>query len=146
MINFTEGQINLGAKGIFILSDYEDLDDLAKEGLIEKRKDPAGSGNYFYGEAVADDIRFGVVISLREKRIDYILLRWLDSPMKGWDDVSEKALKDEYRLLLNFVEKRVGGPPDNKKNRQCTWRFKWGHVDVSYEPRSFDAAIFMVPR
>lgn len=25
--------------------------------------------------------------------------------MKGWDDVSEKALKEEYRLLLNFIER-----------------------------------------
>jgi hypothetical protein len=38
MINFIEGQINLGAKGISALSDYDDLDDLAKEGLIEKKK------------------------------------------------------------------------------------------------------------
>jgi hypothetical protein len=82
---------------------------------LKKRKDFDGSGNYFYIEAAAEDIRFGVFISLREKRIDYILLRWLDSPMKGWDDVSEKVLRDEYRLLLNFVRKTAGAPPDNKK-------------------------------
>ena len=89
MINFTEGQINLGAKNIFVVSNYEYLNALAEEGLIEKRKEPNEKGNYFYVEAVADGIRFGVFISLQNKKIDYILLRWLDSPMKGWDDVSE---------------------------------------------------------
>jgi hypothetical protein len=83
-----------------------------------------------------------------EKRIHWLVLHWLDGPCtsKGRDGVSEKALKDEYRQILNFVEKSVGNPPDNKRNRQRTWRFKWGQVDVSYEPRDFVAAIFMKPR
>jgi hypothetical protein len=143
MINFIEGQINIGKKNILTVSD-EDLVALAEEGLIEKRED--NGGTYYYVEAVEDGMRFGVFISLRVERIEWLLLRWLDRPMKGWDDVSEKALKDEYRLLLNFVEKKVGGPPDNKGNRKRTWRFKWGQIEVSYEPRSFDAAIFMVPQ
>lgn len=146
MINFIEGKINLKAKSVIIASDYGYLNALAEKGLIEKRKGPGNGKDYFYAEAIAEDQRFGLIISLRNKKIDYILLRWLDSPMKGWDDVSEKALKDEYRLLLNFVEKSVGGPPDINSNRKRTWRFKWGQVDVSYEPRSFDAAIFMKPR
>jgi hypothetical protein len=93
-------------------------------------------------------MKFGIFISLKEKRIDYIALRWLDGPCtsKGWDGVSEKALKEEYRLLLNFVEQRVGCPADNKKNRQRTWRFKWGQVDVSYESRDFVTQIYMKPR
>ena len=143
MINFIEGRINIGEKNILAVSD-EVLRALAKEGLIEKRED--NDGTYYYVEAVEDELRFGVFISLRGKNISWLLLRWLDRPMKGWSDVSEKALKDEYRLLLNFVEKKVGGPPDNRGNRKRTWRFKWGQIEVSYEPRSFDAAIFMVPR
>jgi hypothetical protein len=143
MINFVEGKINIGAKNIVTVSD-EDLNALAEEGLIENRSDAGGP--YYYAEDEVTGMRFGVFISLREKRVEWLLLRWLDRPMKGWDDVSEKALKDEYRLLLNFVEKAVGGPPDNKGNRKRTWRFKWGQVEVSYEPRSFDAAIFMKPR
>lgn len=91
-------------------------------------------------------MRFGVFIGLREKRIDWVRLSWLDSPVKGWDDVSEKAMKDEYSLLSNFVEKGVGGPPYNKENRKRTWRFKWGQVDVTYEPRAYQADIFMKPR
>jgi len=146
MINFIEGKITLATQTINATSDYKDLIDCTEKGLIEKRKDPGKGPDYFYVETVASGLRFGAIISLREKNIDYILFRWLDSPMKDWDDVSEKALRDEYRLLLNFVEKTVGGPPDNRKNRQCTWRFKWGKVEVSYEPRSFDAAIFMKPR
>lgn len=146
MINFIEGKINLKAESVIVASDCGYLNALAEKGLIEKRKDPGNGEDYFYAEAIAEDLRFGVIISLRNKKIDYILLRWLDSPMKGWDDVSEKALKDEYRLLLNFVEKNVGAPPDINSTRKRTWRFKWGQVDVSYEPRSFDAAIFMKPR
>jgi hypothetical protein len=145
MINFIEGKINLGEKSISVVSDYEDLNALAEEGLIEKRE-TGGGRTYYYVEAVADGMRFGVFIRLREKRIEWLRLQWLDSPMKGWDDVSEKAMKDEYRLLSNFVEKRVGRPPDNKRNRQRRWRFKWGQVEVSYEPRAFQADIFMVPR
>lgn len=146
MINFIEGQINLGAKSILAASSDEDINALAEEGLIEKRED--GTGTYYYVEAVADGMRFGVFIRLREKKIHWLVLHWLDGPCtsKGWDGVSEKALKDEYRLLLNFVEKRAGGPPDNKRDRQRTWRFKWGQVDVSYEPRDFVTAIFMKPR
>jgi hypothetical protein len=145
MINFAEGKINLGAKNILAASDYEDLNSLAEEGLIEKRE-TGGGRTYYYVEAVADDMRFGVFIRLREKKIEWLRLSWLDSPMKGWDDVSEKAMKDEYRLLSNLVEKMVGGPPDNKRNRQRTWRFKWGQVEVSYEPRAYQADIFIVPR
>lgn len=146
MINFIEGKINLGEKSILASSNYEDINALAEEGLIEERED--GAGTYYYVEAVADDMRFGVFIRLREKKLHWLVLHWLDGPCtsQGWDGVSEKALKDEYRLLLNFVEKRSGRPPDNKRNRQRTWRFKWGQVDVSYEPRDFVAAIFMKPR
>jgi hypothetical protein len=146
MINLIEGRINLGTKNIFVVSDCEDLNVLAEEGLIEARKNGGDGRTYYYVEAVEDGVRFGVFITMHERRIKWLLLRWLDSPIKGWDDVSEKALKDEYRLLLNFIEKMVGRPPDKKGNRERTWRFKWGQVDVSYEPRSFDAAIFMVPR
>lgn len=146
MINFIEGKINLGAKCLLATSNSEDVNALAEEGLIEKRED--GAGIYYYVEAVADGMRFGVFIRLREKKIHWLVLHWLDGPCtsQGWDGVSEKALKDEYRLLLNFVEKRSGGPSDNKRNRQRTWRFKWGQVDVSYEPRDFVAAIFIKPR
>jgi hypothetical protein len=143
MINFIEGQINLGKKNILAVSD-EDLNALAEDGLIEKREDAVGT--YYYTEAEADGMRFGVFISLREKRIDWLRLSWLDSSMKGWDDASEKAIKDEYRLLSNFVEKRVGRPPDNKRNRQRAWRFKWGQLEVTYEPRAYQADIFMKPR
>jgi len=145
MINFTEGNINIGTKNILAASDYDDLNSLAEEGLIEKRE-TGGGKTYYYVEAVADDMRFGVFIRLREKKIEWLRLSWLDSPMKGWDDVSEKAMKDEYRLLSNLVEKMVGGPPDNKRNRQRIWRFKWGQVEASYEPRAYQADIFIVPR
>jgi hypothetical protein len=144
MINFIEGRINLGAKTILTTSNYEDLDDLANEGLIEKRADAGGP--YFYAESVKDGMRFSVFISLRHKGIEWLRLHWLDSPIKGWDDVSEKAMKDEYRLLSNFVEKVVGSPPNNKGNRKRTWSFNWGQVEVTYEPRAFQADIFMKPR
>jgi len=66
--------------------------------------------------------------------------------MKGWDDVSEKAMTDEYRPLSNFVKKKVGAPPNNIRTGTRTWRFNWGQLNVSYEVRSFDVAIFMKPR
>ena len=91
-------------------------------------------------------MRFGVFIGLRGKRIESLRLNWLDSPMKGWDDVSEELMMDEYRLLSNLVKKQVGIPSDNKRTATRTWCFKWGQVDVSYEPRSFDVAIFMKAR
>lgn len=148
MINFIEGKINLGAKDISAVSNYEDLNALAEEGLIEKREDGGNIGTYFHVQVVEDGMRFGVFISLEKKRIRWLVLRWLDGPCtsKGWDDVSEEALKDEYRLLLKFIETRVGGPPDHKKSRERTWRFKWGQVDVSYQPRDFAVAIFMKPK
>ncbi len=145
MINFIEGKINLGAKNISIRSDYDDLNALAEEGLIEK-KEGSGGRIYYYVEAVEDGMRFGVFIRLREKMIEWLLLRWLDRPMKGWDDVSEKAMTDEYHLLSNFVKKKVGAPPNNTRTGTRTWRFEWGQINVSYEVRSFDVAIFMKPR
>jgi hypothetical protein len=144
MINFTEGKIDIGEKNILAAS-IDDLNVLTKQGLIEKRKTGRGE-TYYYVEAEADCMRFGVVISLREKKIEWLRLHWLDSPMKGWDDVSEKLMMDEYRLLSDLVKKQVGAPPDNRRTATRTWRFKWGQVNVSYEPRSFQADIFMKPR
>lgn len=141
MINFTEGKIILGEKDISVRSDYEKLNALAEEGLIEKRVDPGGM--YYYVEAEEEGMRFAVFVSLRDKRIEWLLLRWLDRRMKGWDDVSDKAMIDEYRLLSNFVKKKVGVPPNNIRTGNRTWRFKWGQLNLSYEVRSFDVAIFM---
>ena len=108
MINFIDGKINVGGKNVFTFSDYDELNALAERNVIEKRKGPSNGEPYFYVEDVVGSMRFGIVMSLREKRIEWFLLRWLDGPCtsKGWDDVSEKALKDEYRSLLNFVERR----------------------------------------
>ena len=147
MINFIEGRITLSEKEISASSDYDDLDSLAKEGLVEKRKNGRGE-TYYYVESGEDGMRLGVFVRLREKKIQWIVLRWLNGPCtsKGWDDVSEGLLKDEYRLLLNFVETRAGCPPTNKMNRQRIWYFGWGQVDVSYEPRDFAVAIFMKPK
>lgn len=146
MINFNQGKINLDDKHILTASDYDGLDVLTKQCLIEKREDAGGM--YYYVEVVADGMRLGIFVSLRESRIEYLILRWLDGPCtsKGWDGVNEKALNDEYRLLLNFVEEKVGRPPDKKGFRQRTWRFTWGHVDVSYESRDFVTQIYMTPR
>lgn len=143
MINFIEGIINIGEKNILVISD-EELNTLAEEGLIEKRKD--ATGNYYYVEDEVDGMRFDVTIILREKNIQWLRLHWSNSPMKGWDDVSVNGVKNEFHLLLNIVEKIVGHPPDIKKNREQTWRFKWGQIDVSFDLRSFQADIFMVPR
>ena len=145
MINFIEGQIDFNGKKILSTSNIEDLDSLNKDGLIEKRETGTGK-NYYYVEVLSDGMRYGISIRLKEKMIEWLRLSWLDSSMKGWDDVSEKAMKDEYRLLSNFVETQVGRPADRKKNRQRTWCFQWGQVEVSYEPRSFQANIFIVPR
>ncbi|MDQ2823257.1 MAG: hypothetical protein M3Y65_23230 [Pseudomonadota bacterium] len=145
MINFTEGKIYLGEKNISVASDYEDLNILAAEGLIEKRE-MSGGRPYFYAEAVEDSMRFGVFIRLRAKRIEWILLRWLDRPITGWDNASEKAMTDEYRLISNFVKKHVGTTPDSKKTGTRGWRLKWGQLNVSYEIRSFDVAVFMEPQ
>jgi len=144
MINFIEGRINIDGKNILAASD-SDLNTLAGKGLIEERKTGRGE-TYYYVETEADDVRFGVFISLRGKRIDWLRLHWLDSPMKGWDDVSEKLMMDEYQLLSDLVKKQVGAPPDNRRPATRTWRFNWGQVEASYEPRSYQANIFMVPR
>lgn len=144
MINFLEGQINIGGKNILAASD-DDLNILSDEGLTQKRK--TGRGEiYYYFETETACMRFGAFISLREKRILWVRLHWLDSPMKGWDDVSEKFMMDEYRMLSDLVKKQVGTPPDERRTATRTWRVKWGQVEVSYEPRSYQANIFMVPR
>lgn len=143
MINFIEGKINLGEKNISVRSDWNYLNSLAEEGLIEKRESPGAM--YYYVEAEEDDMRFGVFISLQSKKINWILLRWLDRPMKSWDDVSEKAMTDEYHLMSNFFKKKIGAPPNNTRTGTRTWRFNWGQLNLTYEIRSFDVAIFMKP-
>jgi len=144
MINFTEGSFNINEKNILTASD-EDLNCLAENGLVEKRETGRGE-TYYYVEAEVDSMRFGVFVSLREKRIEWLRLHWLDSPMKGWDDVSENLMMNEYRLLSDLVKKQVGAPPDNRRTATRTWRLKWGKIEASYEPRSYQANIFMVPR
>ena len=88
MINLIEGKISLGDKSISVTSDYEHLSSLAEEGLIEKREDAGGM--YYYVESEAAGMRFSFFISLQKRRVEWLLLRWLDSPMKSWDDVSVK--------------------------------------------------------
>jgi len=143
MINFIEGQINIGEKNILAVSN-EELNNLARQGLIEKRKDAIGT--YYYLEDEADGMKFGIIISLKEEKIQWLRLHWLGSSMKGWDDVSVTEVNNEFHLLLNLVKKIVGRPPDIKKNREHTWRFKWGKIDVSFDLRAFQADIFIVPR
>jgi len=145
MINFVDGKISLDTKHIHATCNSDDLNALAAEGLIDKKETNEGR-IYYYFETVSDGLRFGIFIRLREKKIEWLRLNWLDSSMKAWDDVSEKALVDEYGLLSDFVEKSVKNASDIKKNRQRTWSFKWGKVEVSYEPRSFQTNIFIVPR
>jgi hypothetical protein len=144
MINFTEGKINLGEEILSVSSSFEDLENLAGKGLIERREDAGGM--YYYVEVQEDAMRFGVFISLREKNIEWLLLRWLDRPIKSWDDASEKAMTDEYHLISNFLKKQIGSSPNNIRTGTRTWRFKWGQLNLSYEVRSFDVAIFMEAR
>ncbi len=141
MINFIDGKIKLCGKNILAASN-EELNSLAKEGMIKKRQDAVGT--YYYVEDEAANMRFGVFVSL-QKKVNWARLSWLDSAVKSWDHASDKAMMDEYRILLKFVEKEVGVPPDNKGNRKCTWRFKWGKIEVAYEPRAYQADIFMQP-
>jgi len=144
MINFTEGRISLGEKYISVFSDSKDMCAFAENGLIEKREHTRGL--YYYLEVEEESMRFSVFIELQDNRVKWILLRWLDRPMKSWDDVSEKAMADEYRLLSNFLKKQLGASPDNIKTVTRTWHFKWGQINLSYEVRSFDVGIFMKPR
>ena len=146
VINFTEGKIEVNEGNIFVVSDYEYLNALSEKGSVEKRDDPGGTEAYFYAEAVADKMRFGAYISLRDRKIEWIRLSWLDSSMKGWDDVSEKGVKDEFRLLLNLTENMIGRPPDSKKSRLRSWHLEWGQLNVSYDLRAFQADIYMKPR
>jgi hypothetical protein len=144
MINFTEGKINLGEKIVSVLSNCEELENLAESGLIERRE--VIGDMHYYVEAQKDSMRFGVFIFLREKKFEWLLLRWLDRPIRSWDDVGEKAMTDEYHLLSNFVKKHTKARPNNIRTGTRTWRFKWGQLDLSYEIRSFDVAIFMKPQ
>jgi hypothetical protein len=91
-------------------------------------------------------MRLGVFISLREKNIEWLLLRWLDRPIKSWYGASEKAMADEYHLISNFLKKQTEASPNNITTGTRTWRFKWGQLNLSYEVRSFDVAIFMEAR
>ena len=143
MISFRDGRLDIGEKNILAASG-DDLNALAEAGLIEKRK--TGSGKIcFHAEVETECIKLGVAISMRKGKIEWLRLYWLDSPMKGWDDVSEKLMMEEYRLLSDLVKKQVGSPPNSRRAALRTWRFKWRQVCVSYEPRSFQADIFMEP-
>jgi len=147
MINFIDGKINISTRDIRVDSDHDELNVLAEEGFIEKRVDAKGKTSY-YTESMSDGMRFGISITVREERINWLLLRWLDGPCtsKGWDNVSEKSLTDEYRLLSNFVKQKIGVSPSNKINGTRTWLVKWGRIEVSHNARDFDVAIFMEPK
>jgi len=148
MINWLEGKIDLGAKVIGVASDRGELDALAEQGLIEKRTDAGGGLRYFYVEIVAEGMRFGVSISVQDKKTCSLALHCLDGPCtgKGWDGVSDELLREEYRLLLRLVQKNGGGLPDNKQESQSTWHFEWGRVIVNCQRRDFVTDIFMEPR
>lgn len=145
MIDFTKGSINFGQHTITTTSDYRYLKSLATEGLIAKRNVHKAKPDYYF-EVIQDDMRLGVFVRIRGEKIEWILLRWLDRPMKGWEDVSERAMANEYHLISNYIKTHVGGPPDSKKMGSRSWRLGWGELSVSCEVRSFDVAIFMKPQ
>jgi hypothetical protein len=147
MIDFVEGKIYFGERGVLITSHPVVWSSLAEEGLVEIRTSPAGGTAHFYAEVMTDGMRFGVTVCPRQEKIDWLVLHWLDGPCtsKGWDGVSEEALRQEYRLLLRFLQ-MAAGSPDEKSERQRTWYFKWGRAELCYQPRDFVAAIFMTPR
>jgi hypothetical protein len=144
MIDFIHGTIKVDNRFISIATDHKTLNDVAKDGLIEKRRSGRGI-YYYYFETSVDEKRFGVFITLGAKTIDWIRLSWLDSPMKAWADVSEKAVKEEFRMLIRLAEKMVESNPDDKKHTLHTWRLKWGKLQVSCDLRSFQADIYMKP-
>lgn len=78
MINFIEGKINLGEGEISIMSNYKHLEVLAKSGLIKKRG--GGTNEYYYVESIVDSMMFGIFVSLRERKIHWLVLHWLDGP------------------------------------------------------------------
>jgi hypothetical protein len=80
------------------------------------------------------------------KNIEWLLLRWLDRPIKSWYGASEKAMTDEYHLISNFLKKQIEASPNNIRTGTRTWRFKWGQLNLSYEVRSFNVAIFIEAR
>lgn len=145
MIDFTEGKIEIGVGKIRITSTEHDIHALSDKGLIQKGEDETGV--YYYFNLIYKNLKFEVSFRFQEKKVDRLVLHWLDGPCtsQGWDGVDEKKLADEFCTLLNFVEKEIGRPPDHKKNRQRTWRMLWGNVAVSYEPRDFIVAIYMKP-
>jgi len=144
MINLIQGQINIGEAIIKVTSRSEELDVLADRGLIEKRENP-GDLRYHL-ESEADRLRFAVSISVRDDRIEWLLLRWLDSPMKSWDDVTKQLVTDEYRLLSSFVKRQVGARADSKRFRTRTWHVKWGKIDVNCNEHEFSVSICMMPK
>jgi len=101
MINFTEGKINLGEKIISVSSNCKELESLAENDLIER---PEVVGDMHFTSKLRKTAGGLVFLSRFEKNIERLLLRWLDRPMKSWDDVREKAMTDEYHLLSNFVK------------------------------------------
>lgn len=143
MIDFIEGKITVRESDIFSIS-HEELALLATKGLIEKRHDNIGT--YYYLENETNGMRFAVFVGTREEKVNWIRLSWLDSPVKCWKDVSDKAMIDEHRLLLNVIENEIGKLPDSKSTRKNTWSLKWGQLEVRYEPRSYQADIFMKPQ
>lgn len=145
MINFIEGKIYFGENQLCLNTAFDAIEKLAKQKLVDKRRTGRGT-IYYYVEASANGTRFGVFITLQDKHIEWIRLSWLDSSMKSWEDISEKAVKEEYHMLLNLVENLVGRPADNKGNRLRSWIFHWGQIDVTYDLRAFQADIFMKPQ
>ena len=141
MINFMERKIEFGENSVCLNTAYDAIGKLVKQS-IDKRKTGRGT-IYYYVEASANDTRFGVFINLQDENIELIRLSWLDSPMRSWEDVSEKAVKEEYNMLLNVVENLVCRAADNKGIRLRSWMFHRGQIDVTYNLRAFQADIFM---
>jgi|SRR5450830_1096960 len=78
MINLIEGQIDLNEKNISVTSDYNYLNILSNIHSIEKRKDPSGGEPYFYIETIDGNMRFGVTVSMAEKKLNgYCCVGWM---------------------------------------------------------------------
>lgn len=148
MINPDDGSV-LCDNGLLILRCHtpEQLASLDYHGdLISSRNPHSSDISYITGATtIIGTVEFEATIEFHKIEIRKIFFKMRHGPASraSWDDVSEKKLKEEVKLIEAAATAELRKPPDRKGHLLRSWLFSWGEIQAAAETKSFQCGLYL---
>ncbi|MES3020992.1 MAG: hypothetical protein V4857_05335 [Pseudomonadota bacterium] len=146
MINIVRGEICSGADKIDFSSTSQVILSWVNRNNI-KRINPVKGDVYFYesNDVNCNNVNTKCILKFWKGGIDTVALRrvkCLNNAGRS-DNFGLAELKEEFTLLVQFVEAQMQRKPDRKSVRQCIWEKELFIIEVTFDPLSAEVAIFL---